>query len=404
MPQGDSFRYVLDTAPVVFVAGLLFLAVRKPWVRRWALIVLSTYALAVIAPRVALLHVVYWCVVAVLQEVSTRSDRWKAGFAAFVACLGVAIAPLVVWKVWPRLFTIDATMWSNRLLRHVLPPAATLDFSFAIVVPIGVSFVTFRALDLLIKSRIGLIERQSPGRVVAYGLFAPILLVGPIAEYEEVLPALDGTRPVTPAQAGECLLLLTTGLFKVFALALPLQWSAAAFSDYPVNGPFRLDVALVAFTAYFALNFSGYSDIAIAMGRWLGAPLRPNFDRPFLRTDPAAFWNNWHISLTRFLQRNVFTPLGGTRPRRTVAATLVTMLLIGLWHELAWGAAVFGLYHGISLVVHRAVSARRPASTSNAVRALKPVLIFGWFAVSLPLLMLPTAEILHYYRALVPVI
>lgn len=404
MPQVDSFRYVLDTAPVVFVAGLLFLAVRRPWVRRWVLIVLSTYALAVIAPRIALLHVAYWCVVAVLHEIAVRSDRWRAGFAAFVACMVVAVAPLLVWKVWPRLFTIDATLFGNRVLRHLLPPAATLDFTFAIVVPIGVSFVTFRALDLLVKSRIGLVEHQSPGRVVAYGLFAPILLVGPIAEYEEVLPALEGTRRVTPEQAGECLLLLTTGLFKVFALALPLQWSATAFTDYPVNGSVRLLAALVAFTAYFALNFSGYSDIAVAMGRWLGAPLRPNFDRPFLRTDPAAFWNNWHISLTRFLQRNVFTPLGGTRPRRTVAATLVTMLLIGLWHELAWGAALFGLYHGISLVAHRAVSRRRPASTAKAVRAVKPVLIFGWFAVSLPLLMLPAGEIAHYYRALVPVI
>jgi D-alanyl-lipoteichoic acid acyltransferase DltB (MBOAT superfamily) len=404
MPQVDSFRYVLDTAPVVFVAGLALLDVRRPWVRRWVLIVLSTYALAVIAPRIALLHVLYWCVVAVLHEISVRSDRWKAGYAAFVSCLVIAIAPLVVWKVWPRLFTIDTNLWGNRLLRHLLPPAATLDFSFAIVVPIGVSFVTFRAIDLLIKSRIGMIGRQSPGRVVAYGLFAPILLVGPIAEYEEVLPALDGNRPVTPALAGECLLLLTTGLFKVFALALPLQWSARAFTDYPVNGSMRLDAALVAFTAYFALNFSGYSDIAIAMGRWLGAPLRPNFDRPFVRTDPAAFWNHWHISLTRFLQRNVFTPLGGTRPRRTVVATLVTMLLIGLWHELAWGAALFGLYHGISLVAHRAVSARRPAHRTRALSVVKPVLVFGWFAVSLPLLMLPTGEIVHYYRALVPVI
>ena len=75
-----------------------------------------------------------------------------------------------------------------------------------------------------------------------------------------------------------------------------------------------------------------------------------------------------------------------------------------LWHQLAWATALFGLYHGISLVVHRAVSARRPASTSKAARALKPVLVFGWFAISLPLLMLPIGEVVHYYRALVPVI
>ena len=118
----------------------------------------------------------------------------------------------------------------------------------------------------------------------------------------------------------------------------------------------------------------------------------------------VQFWNTWHISLTRFLQRNVFTPLGGTRPKRTVAATLVTMLLIRLWHEFGWGAAIFGLYHGLSLVAHRTMAARRPASTSRLARTAKPVLVFGWVALSLPLLMVPTGELFDYYRALAPVI
>lgn len=402
MPQIESFTYVQNLLPIALVVGLVLLGIGRPWMRRLVIIMSGTFALAVIAPRLAVLHLAFWAVVSALRRIVASSQHWRVGFGVFWVCLVVAASPMLCYKVFPRQFTIQANIWPNHLLRWLAQPIATLDFSFPILVPIGVSFASFRAIDLLIKTRIGLIERLPHGSTMAYGVFAPLLLVGPIAEYEEVAPALDGTHRVTAERAGDHLVLLVRGLLKVFALALPLQWSSNMFRDWQINTTPRLLLSLIAFGWYFYLNFSGYSDVATAAARWMGAEVRDNFRHPYLKTNPAQFWNSWHISLTRFLQRNVFVPLGGSRKRRQPAATMVTMLLIGLWHDLSWGTLIFGLYHGTSLVAHRAAAARRPARTSSVLRVTKPLAVFGWYVISLPMIFMPSSQLLGFYRALLP--
>ena len=116
------------------------------------------------------------------------------------------------------------------------------------------------------------------------------------------------------------------------------------------------------------LDFSGYTDIAIALGRLLGVRLPENFAAPYLKPNIALFWNSWHMSLTQWFRAYVFNPLA----RRLRSATaqipdwlaclvtqLVTMLLIGLWHGITWSFALWGLWHGIGLFVHNRWSAFR---------------------------------------------
>ena len=91
---------------------------------------------------------------------------------------------------------------------------------------------------------------------------------------------------------------------------------------------------LFVFALYFFFNFSGFSDVAIGSARLYGFRLKPNFDNPYMKTNPQAFWNSWHMSLTRFAQRNVFVPLGGMRPQHQYRAIFATIMVIALWHDL----------------------------------------------------------------------
>lgn len=400
IPVFDSFEWFADLLPALVLLVPVLLVVRRGGGRRLVIVLAGLYLLALIAPRLALVHLALWAVTAALQPLVAGTGERRSGPWVLGGALAVVLAPMVAWKVWPVPFVIHMNEWSNAVLRlsdHV----EALDFTAPIVAAIGISFSTFRAADLIVKSNLGLVDRLSPGRVLAYGLFPPLQVVGPIATYQEVAAAIE--RPVRldaeRATAGAAQIL--AGLFKVFVIAYVLGWSGSTFDLFRDNDVWRLWVGLVAFGWFFYVNFAGYSDLAIGTGRLLGADLRPNFDAPYLRTTPASFWNSWHISLTRFLRANVFTPIVGRHQRREPAATMVTMVLIGLWHSVGWASLVFGLYHGVSLVLHRQLSRRRPAGRGAALRVLKPCAIFMWFALSLPLLQLDLGDAAEFYGALV---
>ncbi|MEO6654426.1 MAG: MBOAT family O-acyltransferase [Ilumatobacteraceae bacterium] len=405
IPVYDSFEWFSSLLPLLIVLVPALLLIRLGGARRGVLIVAGVYLLALVAPRLALFHLAFWVVVAALQPlVSATAERERGvlrGLWVLWASLAITLVPMFAWKLWPESFVVDMNVWTNAVFRSTSNLAEAIDFTAPIVAPIGLSFSSFRAADLLIKSNLGLVDRLSPGRVLAYGVFPPLLVVGPIASYDEVAIALD--RPV--AVSHERALLggtqILIGLFKVFVLAFFLGWSGDIFALFAEHAAWQVWVALVAFTWFFYVNFSGYSDMAIGAGRLLGGDLRPNFDSPYTKTTPAGFWNSWHISLTRFLRANVFTAMVGRRAQRQYAATTVTMVLIGLWHSITWASAVFGLYHAISLVGHRIVEKRRPASPNPAWRFLKPIMVFVWFALSLPLLQLGLGDAVAFYGSLV---
>ena len=100
--------------------------------------------------------------------------------------------------------------------------------------------------------------------------------------------------------------------------------------------------------------------MAIGCARIFGFRLAPNFNNPYLKTNPQDFWNSWHMSLTRFAQRNVFVPMGGMRARTQYVAIVATMMVIALWHDLSIPLVIFGIYHSTGLVLHRLWTARRP--------------------------------------------
>ncbi len=246
------------------------------------------------------------------------------------------LLPMVLWKVWPIDFVIQFNVLTHDVVAWPSTWLEALDFSAPILAPIGLSFGAFRAADLLVRTNLGLVDRLSAGRVLASGLFPPLLVVGPIASFDETEHTIDHPVSLERERFVSGASQILTGLFKVFVIAYLLDWSIEVFAFYGDNAPWRLWVGLVAFTWFFYVNFAGYSDMAIGAGTLLGADLRPNFDRPYLQTTPAAFWNSWHISLTRFLRINVYTPIVAGHPRRQYFGTTITMLLIALWHGVTW--------------------------------------------------------------------
>jgi alginate O-acetyltransferase complex protein AlgI len=403
IPVFDSFEYFASLFPILVLLVPALLVVRVAPARQAVLAGTGLYLLVLIAPRLALFHLVFWLAVSALQPLVSATGERRGGLTILWTALGITLLPVVLWKVWPIGFVVDFNVWTNAVLRRAGSWTEALDFTAAIVAPIGLSFGSFRAADLLIKSNLGLVDRLGPGRVLAYGLFPPLLVVGPIASYDETEATLARRVEVDRGRALRGTLQILVGLFKVFVIAYLLDWSVNIFAFYADNPAWRLWLGLVAFTWFFYVNFSGYSDMAIGGGTLLGADLRPNFDRPYQQTTPAAFWNSWHISLTRFLRINVFTPLVAGRPRRQYLATTITMMLIALWHGVTWATLVFGLYHSAALVGHRLLERRRPPSSTTGIRWLKSVAVFTWFGLSLPLLQLGLRDALDFYGAMLGV-
>ncbi len=400
IPVYDSFDWFSSLMPLLVVLVPLLLVVRWGGPRRGVFILAGVYMLALVAPRLALFHLAFWLLVTVLQPVVSVTAERARGLWVLWGALALTLAPMLAWKLWPESFVVEMNIWTNGVFRRTSDLAEAIDFTAPIIAPVGLSFSSFRAADLLIKSNLGLVDRLSPGRVMAYGVFPPLLVVGPIASYDEVATTLDRPVPVTRERAVRGATQILVGLFKVFVLAFLLNWSGDIFAFFTDNAPWQIWIALIAFTWYFYVNFAGYSDMAIGTGHLLGADLRPNFNSPYTTTNPADFWNSWHISLTRFLRTNVYTAMVGRRAERQYAATTVTMILIGLWHSITWASFVFGLYHAASLVGHRLVERRRSASTVPVWRFAKPVIVFVWFGLSLPLLQLDLGGALDFYAAL----
>jgi D-alanyl-lipoteichoic acid acyltransferase DltB (MBOAT superfamily) len=193
-------------------------------------------------------------------------------------------------------------------------------------------------------------------------IFFPALAAGPIDRIERFVT--DLRRPVTLksddiGEAGERLAL---GLFKKFAIADTLGLVA-------LNGTNALQVRtagwawvlLYAYAFQIFFDFSGYTDIAIGLGRLLGIRLPENFKAPYLKANLTQFWNNWHITLTQWFRAYFFNPL--TRALRSgkkvlpiiviiFITQLCTMLLIGLWHGATWNFVAWGAWHGLGLFIH----------------------------------------------------
>ena len=247
---------------------------------------------------------------------------------------------------------------------------STLD----LVLPVGISFYTFQTLGYTID----VYRRRVPAcrclrDFALFVAFFPQLVAGPIERAADLLPQIRAprTRERFDLRAGSWLILW--GLFKKAVLGDHFATVVDLVFD-PASDPTGPEVAIAAYA--FALqvycDFSGYSDIARGLAKWLGFELSVNFRLPFLASNPSQLWSRWHITLTMWLRDYVFVPLGGSRRSRSWENhrnIVVTMALSGLWHGAGWTFVLWGALHGVWLAAHRAVRLRRRGGARRRARS-----------------------------------
>ncbi len=322
--------------------------------------------------------------------------------------LGVILAAATLLLVFviiksPPLLALAIKWWSGLPLGTA--PAADIPFAW-----LGYSYVAFRLLHTLRDSQSGRLPALSLGEYVNYVIFFPSFVAGPIDRAQRFVSDLRSPLPLTHEDLVHAGTRLVLGLFKKLVLADLL--AVIALNDVLVENvrrPGWMWLFLYAYAFRIFLDFSGYTDIAIAMGRLLGVRLPENFAAPYLKPNIALFWNSWHISLTQWFRSYVFNPLArrlrGAPSRMpewsTVLVTqVVTMGLIGMWHGITWSFLLWGLWHAIGLFIHNRwsgfVGARWPGlalspSMSRVSGILGTVVTFnyvslGWlfFGLSTP--------------------
>jgi len=313
------------------------------------------------------------------------------------------LAPMVVWKLWYHKFNILFNLLGNELLKILSQRLWEIDLAREIIIPIGMSFATFRAIDLLIKSYVGRLKGLSVDRVLFYGFFPPVQIVGPIIEYDEIQKQGDSVHVPKPDDFYQGLMLIVFGLMKVLVISGALRNSAAIFQTYKTSPFYVVWGSLFLYTWFFYLNFSGYSDLAIGASRLFGFKLKDNFNFPYFSSNISQFWNCWHMSLSHFAQRNVYVPLGGYRKKTQYIAISATIMVIALWHDLTLGMVLFGIYHGVGLIVNRYVTDRAgkiEMSNRPLGRLAKVFATYIFVALSFPLLVMSLDRALPFYRAL----
>jgi len=230
--------------------------------------------------------------------------------------------------------------------------------------PLGISFFTFEFIHYAVDRYKNKTDEGSVTEYLAFILFFPTMVAGPIKRYQDFLPKLRSvTREwVLDWQRGVTRIL--TGLVKKFAIADVLTSYTNHLNWMDISRAQRaiLPLWLFAYGIKIYADFSAYSDIAIGSARLFGIRVPENFDWPYLRTNITDFWRHWHMSLTNWLIDYIYIPLGGSRGRegQVYANILVTMLISGIWHGAGINFIVWGLLHGIMLAIRRAWRALRP--------------------------------------------
>lgn len=266
-----------------------------------------------------------------------------------------------------------------------------------IVVPLGISYLAFELLHVVIERRRGKIARPAICDLLAFAFFAPARIAGPIKRLPPFLAAVEDAE-MSAENVWNGLLRILFGFAKKYLLADVLALTVAE-SSY-VSSMKHAWVIVIVFALQLFLDFSAYSDIAIGFARILGIRLPENFNWPYLATNIREFWERWHITLSQWVRDYIFTPTGRRlfrtrlRPYPAVIATisyLVTFAIVGAWHGLTAGYIVWGLYHGVLLAAYNVIRMKVPRlSDATWYRALAIGTTFffvtiGWVPFFLPL-------------------
>lgn len=227
-----------------------------------------------------------------------------------------------------------------------------------IILPLGISFFTFQQISFIVDAY----HKEVPGYnflyYASFVAFFPQLIAGPIVSHDELVPQfMDETRKkINFENLSKGIYIFALGLAKKVLLADTFDAAVSyGYLNYESLDSLSAILVMLAYTFQIYFDFSGYCDMAIGIGKMFNIDLPLNFNSPYKALTISEFWQRWHITLTRFLTKYVYIPLGGNRKGmvRTCVNVMIVFLLSGFWHGAGWTFVFWGACHGIFMVLNR---------------------------------------------------
>lgn len=247
-------------------------------------------------------------------------------------------------------------------------------------VPVGISFFTFQAVGYMLDVYQGRVKAEK--NLLDYFLFVsffPQVTSGPISTAEELMPQIKATHKFDYEQGKQGLKWLLWGMFIKLVIADRLGiFVDTVYTNFIHYNGTTCFVASIFYTIQIYADFAGYSLMAIGIAATLGFNLVNNFKRPYFAVSITDFWKRWHISLTRWLTRQVYIPLGGSRcsKPRTYLNIIITFLVSGIWHGANWTFIFWGMMHGVLQVIEKALGWQKYEGKNAFVKTFRVVVTF----------------------------
>ena len=253
-----------------------------------------------------------------------------------------------------------------------------------IPLPIGISFYTFQAMSYLIDLYRGDVPVQR--NIISFGTYVslfPQLIAGPIVRMRTVVGELaDRRENFDDFSSGVKRFVTGLGKKVLIANTVGAVWSQISAMDIRELPVLTAWIGLFAFTFQIYFDFSGYSDMAIGLGKMFGFEFKKNFDHPYVSKSATEFWRRWHISLGTWFREYVYIPLGGNRcsVSRNIFNLMVVWTLTGMWHGAAWNFVAWGVYYGVILVMEKYVWGASVEQLPKPVQHIYAgaVILVGW--------------------------
>jgi alginate O-acetyltransferase complex protein AlgI len=329
---------------------LLYWTLRTNNARKWLILTASYFFYGSWDYRFAVMLLVLstadWYFACKLSH--SEDDRFRKMLV--MASLAMNLSVLAYFKYF-HFFVGSAITLVNRLGGHLDQP------TLKIILPVGVSFFTFQSLSYTIDVyRRDIPPVRSLRDYLMFAAFFPQLVAGPIVRPSYFVPQMQSPRVVTLHDVQTALYLFLLGFLKKSCIADNISpYVDRVFADPATYSHVATVSAVWLYATQIFCDFSGYSDMAIAVAALLGYKLVPNFDAPYLAVSIQDFWRRWHISLSSWIRDYIYISLGGSRGGRwkTYRNLVLTMLAGGLWHGAAWTFVAWGGAHGGGQVIHQ---------------------------------------------------
>lgn len=368
----SSLTFLFSFLPILLVVYFIF---KNRTIRNVILLIASLIFYAWGEPKyifLMLLTIFVIYIAGILIDNFDRQKKYKLKKVILIISIVFLIGSLVLFK------------YSDFIIQNV-NVAFNMNFKLLnIVMPIGISFYTFQILSYVIDLYNGKIKLQKNYFSLAlYVSFFPQLIAGPIVRYQTVEDEIDNRK-----ESLEDVIIgskrFIVGLSKKVLIANQM----AIFADSIFNnfnngyGTSIIWLGVLTYTLQIYFDFSGYSDMAIGLGKIFGFNFLENFDYPYISKSITEFWRRWHMSLSTWFRDYVYIPLGGNRVKKSrwLLNILIVWILTGLWHGAAWNFILWGLFYGLILIFEKLIFNKVLEKLPKFVRWLYSfvIIMFGW--------------------------